>query len=858
MHVPRASCPGGVAWLPERASLRTARQMRSRTGCQTCRLRKLKCDERKPVCGPCTKANRECVFNSGLIFRHQQNASMNGTASGGEQGLKGFYAYKNTFGHDAVWLDIPKQVRFWNTTDPYNEPMSPESEASPGTAPEQPAPTHPDATSIQWSLSDPFTQPDSQSPAHALHALSAVATGDHFAYLHPPVGRHDSTPVPDAPLRSSASLSGMHPPTPLARQSIDSPISPPVSMTSTTTNHNIDFILNHPAAASPPLDPSLQSPYAHSARDVMHARSASSRISMGSSQFETNVENDHEMAYLLRYYSEGPGQWMDLFDLGSYFASYVPVKAQTNPVLKYAAIAYAAKALGRVKGKRPIMGGNAVRHARTELYPNPHSVDWYHKATEYYDNAVSLLRQALQDDSRGISHESATGEGQWRTADGSDGSFGHQKRTSLSGFPVQRCSSDELLAATAILCVYEFLDASGPEWSRHLSGAKSLIDIAKDSMMPLQLPSPGVALQAQGVKLSKARKATFWNVARQDMLSAFINASQTRLDTEDLPMWKDAGLQIDENGFIQPMELTSSGYPESGDVMKEDMIANSLVWLMSKLVNFMAAGDEFPPQPSSPWATAVPQRTLLDYWTYLKRQFQIWHDSLPLTFKPCARISPTRIPGSLVEDDLDAVLPEVWYSLPMCGSTMQSYHMSQVQLLMNKPHETTQGRSTIYARFNSVASFGTESSKSRHMVYKLKLQKIKTDGNSVKRHLESMLADVDEMERAFKTNMEWEPSFTNLIVKETPSLTGSPHTPSTGGVAIPAAHPAPTNNGPAVLAAPLSPRSYTPMNVSRDAGIADSADETPLPGSLQLEKGLFEAYNRGERAAGSSGGAWEM
>lgn len=224
------------------------------------------------------------------------------------------------------------------------------------------------------------------------------------------------------------------------------------------------------------------------------------------------------------------------------------------------------------------------------------------------------------------------------------------------------------------------------------------------------------------------------------------------------------------------------------------------------------------------------------------------------------------------------------------------------------------------------------------MVYKLKLQKIKTDGNSVKRHLESMLADVDEMERAFKTNMEWEPSFTNLIVKETPSLTGSPHTPSTGSVTITAAHPAPTNNGPAVLAAPLSPRSlplspppgiyhsarpsapmsvgagslptptplhqffacpngwhcrsamqqqqeqqpslpplhsaaaalatatrsstasrsYTPMNVSRDAGVAGSADETPLPGSLQLEKGLFEAYNREERAAGSSGGAWEM
>lgn len=34
---------------------------------------------------------------------------MNGDGVGADQGLKGFYAYKNTFGHDAVWLDIPKQ-----------------------------------------------------------------------------------------------------------------------------------------------------------------------------------------------------------------------------------------------------------------------------------------------------------------------------------------------------------------------------------------------------------------------------------------------------------------------------------------------------------------------------------------------------------------------------------------------------------------------------------------------------------------------------------------------------------------------------------------------------------------------------
>ena len=38
---------------------------------------------------------------------------------------------------------------------------------------------------------------------------------------------------------------------------------------------------------------------------------------------------------------------------------------------------------------------------------------------------------------------------------------------------------------TAILCVYEFLSATGAAWSRHLSGATSLLCIAKVGMMAL-------------------------------------------------------------------------------------------------------------------------------------------------------------------------------------------------------------------------------------------------------------------------------------------------------------------------------------------------------------------------------------
>ena len=77
----------------------------------TCRARKLKCDETRPRCQNCQKGKRECRPSDRIVFRHQQNASMNGpsgrSAGGGE--LPGFYSYKNTFSPDSVWLEIPRK-----------------------------------------------------------------------------------------------------------------------------------------------------------------------------------------------------------------------------------------------------------------------------------------------------------------------------------------------------------------------------------------------------------------------------------------------------------------------------------------------------------------------------------------------------------------------------------------------------------------------------------------------------------------------------------------------------------------------------------------------------------------------------
>ena len=77
----------------------------------TCRQRKLKCDEEKPVCGQCRKGTRECQPSDGVVFRHQQNASMNGSGEveDGSEKLAGFYAYRNSFNEHNVWVEVPKK-----------------------------------------------------------------------------------------------------------------------------------------------------------------------------------------------------------------------------------------------------------------------------------------------------------------------------------------------------------------------------------------------------------------------------------------------------------------------------------------------------------------------------------------------------------------------------------------------------------------------------------------------------------------------------------------------------------------------------------------------------------------------------
>jgi hypothetical protein len=146
--------------------------------------------------------------------------------------------------------------------------------------------------------------------------------------------------------------------------------------------------------------------------------------------------------------------------------------------------------------------------------------------------------------------------------------------------------------------------------------------------------------------------------------------------------------------------------------MREDMISNALIFLMSKIVNYIGSGDSidhvYPQDPASPAGMiGINQMLLLQRWKELEKELEVWHAGLPDTFKPVARLPPVTN-GSIPVDSARAIFSEIWYSIPMCASTMQSYHMARTILLINRPHESTARRSTLSDRLHSYRAIERE------------------------------------------------------------------------------------------------------------------------------------------------------
>ncbi|KAL8721835.1 MAG: hypothetical protein Q9225_001549 [Loekoesia sp. 1 TL-2023] len=458
---------------------------------------------------------------------------------------------------------------------------------------------------------------------------------------------------------------------------------PPANTDPAPSSRNLDLILNPASTLSPRISPALH----HAENDGHMADTFQGFSKARGSHLKASTETDLKTAFLLRHFSEVTGQWMDLFDQTAFFGSYIPVKSISNPLLKNAACAYAAKQLARVNGAKTFAGGLSFQQSRMQLWEGVTKQNWALLAAEYYDGAISLLKESLQWD------HSPSGDNSSEEIDKRlygprtvEGMVEERKlRRRQFGSAQSTARSDDLLAATAILCEYESLDASKAAWAHHLSGTKSLLDVVEVGMMPLD--SPEVPFQKKTP--SQARKATFWNFARQDLFAAFVHECRTRLDTEDVSLWRDNGLLLDENDLVVPSNAPESEFSR-GNFMREDMIGNALIWLVSKLMNLLCV-DETAPVNN--------QHSLSAKWARLNYEMEVWFNGLPETFMPSA-IIPVHPHGTN--------LTEVWSSIPVCTATVMTWHMAQVLMLVNKPPDVPTRRPTVAERMKSYRNIGQE------------------------------------------------------------------------------------------------------------------------------------------------------
>lgn len=229
-----------------------------------------------------------------------------------------------------------------------------------------------------------------------------------------------------------------------------------------------------------------------------------------------------------------------------------------------------------------------------------------------------------------------------------------------------------------------------------------------DNLIQLKLAGP-----LKGPLFMHGTRAAFWNFARHDYLSSYMNRTSTYLDPENLPMWRAAGLPVDLQGNVYTRNVAMQA---GTGLTREDLAANTLVWLATKVINFLSRYRESEmaqwstPSPSSPDNTTPSNQ--LSYpststWLKLCFEFQAWFEDLPETFRACGRIE--RPKDLSKEPEVSYLpLPEILYSKTSCAAAMQHYHFARIALLLNRPTDAVSAPSSAFDRLQGYRDMSKE------------------------------------------------------------------------------------------------------------------------------------------------------
>ncbi|KAF5686183.1 major facilitator superfamily transporter [Fusarium denticulatum] len=590
-----------------------------------CRIQKIKCDETQPCCQQCYKRNRACnISSSRFRVYHRTSDPDPGTTQKPSKPPEPYPVHNNC--HYADDDNISTHGRSWNLPlREDNVALSLDVSAEMPTDPSPMSNAVYDAGCILAQLASPPTVHLSEAQPHM---ASVATTPDKSGTMSSPTSNSMAV-QPEVPGRDFD--------IPEASDFIISP----------STLGTDDSLLHLPAmVATHALTPS---------EGYTNARGVSSANLID--QKSEIIQTDPELSFFLRQFADTMGNWMDLFDMDQHYHRVIPILAWTSPLLLYSACAVAAKQLTLVE---PCSQAQKPRSHMQSWQTNSHKdFAWY--STKYYDRAISLLLRYVSNLSQGDSGQ--------ETAE-------QQNEHDRNPKP---CRNEIIIAAT-ILSVYEFLTASDQTWSEHLDGIRSFIRLSDELGFSFQPTAASPILDPLPLSLLRA---ACWNFARQDFLAALINGHKTRLDTENPVIWRRMGLSVSEDG--RPTAHVHSNSPEDmySQALRPDIISNTLIWLLSKLANYVALATDPKQQANS-------TRVLEDTWLSLSQDFGTWHQGLPSSFRPSYRVPYTSRHGAegcrrCRHQPESLISYETWYSSSMCASSMQSYHMSQILLLIHKP-----------------------------------------------------------------------------------------------------------------------------------------------------------------------------
>ncbi|KAF5988080.1 hypothetical protein FBULB1_1637 [Fusarium bulbicola] len=604
---------------------RRAHGQRSRTGCLPCRIQKIKCDETQPCCQQCCKRNRACNISSSR-FRVYSRASDPGPGRTQKPSKPPEPDLTDNSCHDVDDDSFNTHGRSWHLlTREDTVALGLDVSAETPSDPSPMSNTVYDAGCILAQLASP---PAAHLSEAQPHRASVATTPDKSGTMSSPTSNGMAV-QPEAPGR------GFNIP-----EASDFIVSPSTVQTYDSFLHLPVMIATH--ALTPSEDRT-------NTRGVPSANIIDQKSEI--------IQTDPELSFFLRQFADTMGNWMDLFDMDQHYHRVIPMLAWSSPLLLYSACAVAAKQL------------TLVEPTPQELKPRSHMQSWRagsHKdfawhSTKYYDRAISLLLRYVSNLSSGDPGEVAS------------------EQQNVHDHDPKPCRNEIIIAAT-ILSVYEFLTASDQTWSEHLDGIRSFIRLSDELGFNFQPTSASPILDPLPPSLLRA---ACWNFARQDFLAALINGHKTRLDTENPVIWRRMGLSVSEDG--RPMAHVHSSSPEDAcsQALRPDIISNTLVWLLSKLANYVALATDSRQQANS---TGVLEAT----WLSLNEDFGTWHQGLPSSFRPSYRVRYTSRHGAegcrrCRHQPESLISYETWYSSSMCASSMQSYHMSQILLLIHKP-----------------------------------------------------------------------------------------------------------------------------------------------------------------------------